>query len=78
MDTPRDSGVAYLLWLLCFFGFAGVHRFYLGRWFTGLIWLFTFGLFGIGQVVDLFLIPGMADRQNRRLVRSGNLVVAYA
>ncbi|MEM7310992.1 MAG: NINE protein [Planctomycetota bacterium] len=50
-------GVAYVLWCLSFVGFAGIHRFYSGRWVTGLIWLFTGGLLCIGQIVDLFLIP---------------------
>jgi TM2 domain-containing membrane protein YozV len=60
----KSSGIAYLLWLLCFFGFFGIHRFYAGRIFTGLIWLFTFGLLGIGQLIDLFLIPGMIRTAN--------------
>ncbi|MFW6060711.1 MAG: NINE protein [Phycisphaeraceae bacterium] len=56
---PRhpSPGIAYLLWLLCFVGVFGIHRFYTGRWITGLIWLFTFGLLLIGQIVDLLLIP---------------------
>lgn len=53
-----DPAIAYLLWLLIFLGFGGIHRFYCGRWVTGLIWLFTGGLFLIGQIIDLFLIPG--------------------
>lgn len=66
-------GVGYLLWFLSFFGFAGVHRFYAGKWITGLIWLFTFGLFFIGTIVDLFMIPGMIgrDNANRRLANAG-------
>lgn len=56
--TRPSPGVAYLLWLLCFVGPCGVHRFYSGRWVTGLIWLFTLGLLYVGQIVDLFLIPG--------------------
>ena len=32
---------------------------------TGLVWLFTCGLFLIGQIVDLFLIPGIVERENR-------------
>lgn len=59
--APHPSpGVAYLLWLLCLIGLFGVHRFYTGRWLTGLIWLFTAGLLLIGQIIDLFLIPGQA------------------
>jgi TM2 domain-containing membrane protein YozV len=55
---PPNPAIGYLLWLLIFVGFAGVHRFYTGRWITGLIWLFTGGLLLIGQIIDLFLIPG--------------------
>ncbi len=43
--------------LLCvFLGVIGVHRFYAGKIGTGLLWLFTGGLFGIGFVVDIILI----------------------
>lgn len=57
-----NPGLAYLLWCLVFVGFAGIHRFYSGRWVTGLIWVFTGGLLLIGQLVDLFLIPGQCRR----------------
>ncbi len=53
--------VAYVLLLLGWFGFCGLHRFYLGRWVSGLVWLFTFGLLGIGQFIDLFFVPRMAN-----------------
>lgn len=72
----RDAGIGYLLWLGCFLGFCGLHRFYMGKWVSGLIWLLTLGLFGIGQFVDLFLIPGMARRANRGL--TGRLVMVPA
>lgn len=48
--------MGYLLWI---FGFMGAHRFYYGRPITGTIWFFTLGLFFIGWIVDLFLIPSM-------------------
>ncbi len=64
----RSSATAYLLWLLCFVGICGVHRLYAGKVFTGLLWMFTFGLLGIGQFIDLFLIPNMIDRNNYRLL----------
>lgn len=60
----RSTGISYLLWCLCFVGFCGIHRFYNGKWITGLLWLFTGGLLLIGQIVDLFLIPAMTDRAN--------------
>lgn len=48
--------IGYLYWI---FGFTGAHRFYYGRPVSGTIWFCTFGLFGIGWLVDAFLIPGM-------------------
>lgn len=56
---PRthSKAIGYLLWI---FGFTGSHRFYFGKPISGLIWFFTAGLFGIGWLVDLFLIPSLA------------------
>lgn len=58
----KSKGVAYLLWF--FLGWAGVHRMYCGKWVSGLIWLFTFGLLGVGWFIDLFLTSGMVDMAN--------------
>ncbi len=59
----RRVGVAYVLWF--FLGVLGVHRVYLGRVVSGVIWFLTLGLFGIGWLVDLFLIPSMVRDANR-------------
>ena len=64
----KNAGMAYILWSLCFLGFAGIHRFYLGKPFTGIIWFCTWGLFGLGQFVDLLLIPGMVKQKNYELM----------
>ena len=60
----RSTLVAYLLWCLIFVGLGGIHRIYAGKVWTGLLWLVTFGLFSVGQIIDLFLIPGMIDYAN--------------
>lgn len=40
--------------ILCvFFGWLGIHRFYEGKVFTGLFYLFTLGFFGSGWIVDI-------------------------
>jgi TM2 domain-containing membrane protein YozV len=58
MPRPQTHSIliGYLLWI---FGFLGAHRFYYGKPISGTIYLCTFGLFFIGWIVDLFLIPGM-------------------
>lgn len=58
-QTTHTPLIGYLLWL---FGFTGSHRFYYGRPISGTLYFFTLGLFLIGWLVDLFLIPGM-DRE---------------
>jgi len=46
-----------LAWvLLTFLGLFGVHRFYLGKIFTGILYLFTAGLFGIGYIYDYWTL----------------------
>jgi TM2 domain-containing membrane protein YozV len=57
--------IGYILWI---FGFTGSHRFYYGKPVSGTIWLFTAVLLLIGWLVDLFLIPSMARRTDRRYV----------
>ena len=56
--------------LLCFFfGILGVHRFYVGKVGTGLLWLFTGGLFGVGSFIDFFIIifGGFKDADGKKV-----------
>lgn len=56
--------------LLCLFlGYLGVHRFYEGKILSGLLWLFTGGLFGIGWFLDFIIIlcGGASDSLGRRI-----------
>ena len=58
MNRPQTHStlIGYFLWI---FGFIGAHRFYYGKPISGTLYFFTLGLFFIGWIVDLFLIPGM-------------------
>ena len=64
-QPERETGLAYALWVLGIFGFCGIHRLYMGRWASGLLWLFTFGLCGLGQLIDAAMMPRMIEDTNR-------------
>ena len=61
--------LGYALWL---FGFTGSHRFYYGKPLTGTLWFFTFGLLGIGWLIDLVLIPSMEEQADNSY-KEGNI-----
>ncbi len=58
----KSKGIAYLLWF--FLGVFSAHRFYLGKIGTGILYLLTGQLFGIGWIIDLFLTSSMVDKYN--------------
>jgi TM2 domain-containing membrane protein YozV len=60
----RSVGWGYALWLPALVGVHGLHRLYAGRYVSGAIWLFTWGLCGVGTVVDLLFIPRMIEDHN--------------
>jgi hypothetical protein len=66
-NNQTHPSISYLLWCGCFFGFAGLHRLYNGKLVTGVLWFFTLGFFGIGQFIDLMLIPDMVEEHNLKV-----------
>lgn len=62
---PINHTVAWLL--LTFLGVFGAHRFYLGKWITGLVYALTAGLFGVGVLYDFWTLNGQVDEQNGSL-----------
>ena len=66
MERSQDTHSVLLGYLLWIFGFIGAHRFYYGKQVTGVIWFFTLGLFFIGWIIDLFLMPMLEDKAERR------------
>lgn len=75
-DGGRAGGSGGKSWLaallLCIFlGALGIHRFYVGKIGTGILWLLTGGVFGIGWLVDLILIAvgSFRDANQNMLVK---------
>jgi TM2 domain-containing membrane protein YozV len=61
---PVNYSVAWLL--LTFLGLFGVHRMYMGKWLTGILYLLTAGFFGLGYLYDYWTLNGQVDELNRR------------
>ena len=68
MATDLKSGTHSIVWgyILWIFGFMGAHRFYFGKPLSGTLYFFTLGLLGIGWIIDLFLIPSMDSKADRK------------
>jgi TM2 domain-containing membrane protein YozV len=60
----KDETGVLIMALVGFLGMAGIHRFYLGHIGMGLLYFFTFGLCGIGTIVDLFNHKTMTAKYN--------------
>jgi len=61
---PVDYSLAWLL--LTFLGLFGVHRMYMGKWLTGILYLLTAGLVGLGYLYDYWTLNGQVDELNRQ------------
>jgi len=57
-----DYDVSWLL--LTFLGILGVHRMYMGKWITGIIYLLTGALLGVGYIYDYWTLNGQIDEIN--------------
>lgn len=59
-----DYTVSWIL--LTFLGVFGIHRFYMGKIITGVLYLLTVGGFGLGVLYDLLTLNGQVDEINRQ------------
>jgi TM2 domain-containing membrane protein YozV len=59
-----DYSLAWIL--LVFLGPFGIHRMYMGKWLTGILYLCTFGLFGIGYIYDMWTLNDQITLINGR------------
>ncbi|MCX7025865.1 MAG: TM2 domain-containing protein [Spirochaetes bacterium] len=57
---------AYLLWLIGGFGAFGLHRFYLGKFGSGVVWFCTGGLGMMGSIYDFFTLRRQVEDANIR------------
>ncbi|MBD8512282.1 TM2 domain-containing protein [Photobacterium sp. WH77] len=57
-----DYNIAWLL--LTFLGVFGVHRMYMGKWISGLLYLLTFGFFLIGVLIDFWTLNEQVSVKN--------------
>jgi TM2 domain-containing membrane protein YozV len=62
---PKSYNISWIL--LTFLGVLGIHRFYLGKWLTGLLWLLTGGLFLLGYLYDYWTLNEQIDAVNEDL-----------
>jgi TM2 domain-containing membrane protein YozV len=62
-DGPINYSVAWIL--LTFLGLFGVHRMYMGKWLTGILYLVTLGLFGLGWLYDYWTLNDQITIRNR-------------
>lgn len=65
-NDTHSKLIGYLVWFFSPLTLFSAHRFYYGKNKTGVLWLFTGGLFLVGWLVDLFLIPAMDRAADKR------------
>jgi len=73
---PIDYSLAWILLGFFLLGVFGLHRFYMGKIVTGLLYLFTGGLFGIGVLYDFLTLNSQINEINHREQFAGAKVLA--
>ena len=63
-EGPKSYNVSWIL--LTFLGYFGIHRFYLGKWITGILYLLTAGLFMLGVLYDFCTLNSQVREVNAR------------
>ncbi len=58
-----NYSVAWIL--LTFLGLFGIHRIYMGKWISGIIYLLTGGIFGLGYLYDFWTLNDQVSEINR-------------
>jgi TM2 domain-containing membrane protein YozV len=61
-EKPKSKRIAFVLWL--FLGYAGAHKFYLGKMGMGIAYIFTMGFVFIGWFLDIFTLFAKVDAYN--------------
>lgn len=64
-ERPKKLGLSYALCFLGLFGPAGLHRIYLGKPISGLLYFCTWGFAGLGTLYDLFQLPSLVHACNQ-------------
>ena len=64
---PLNYNAAWIL--LTFLGVFGIHRFYMGKWLSGVLYLLTVGLGGIGIIYDYWTLNDQLTLINNRAAR---------
>jgi len=60
---PLDYNIAWLL--LVFLGLLGIHRFYMGKWLTGILYRLTGGFFLLGWLYDFWTLNSQVSELNQ-------------
>tara|TARA_B100000029_G_scaffold92963_1_gene82932 strand:- start:162 stop:557 length:396 start_codon:yes stop_codon:yes gene_type:complete len=63
VEGEKDYTVTWIL--MTFLGIFGIHRLYLGKWVTAILWFFTGGLFLVGYLYDYWTLNDQIDDVNR-------------